>query len=460
MTAKQLKNKLSKKTPLLMSPFGFALAACGGGGSTTETSSDNTGSGGQDEAQAFNRTVLLNPDGEAGVNYNLSATQSVNLPLNGGEVMIVALSASSDGSTTLANEDPLPIKAFQYDDSLGLQDVSSLILEGKPQSVLTRNIILGDFDGNGYEDVFLNNHGSEANTPFPGEANTLLLNDGQKLALANDFNLPTVKDFSHNGSAGDFNGDGYDDLFIINFGSSGLIADYFLFGGSTGFSEPIYVRGNPPEGQFVIETGYEDNLSIPASVSIDVDQNDTIEVLGPKDMGTELGVRFVTLNVSDGKDVIFGVSDVVWAGTSEGAHQAVSADLNGDGFEDALFYGFTPDGNGMLQMLLSTSDGLVDASSQLTDTGGVFPIAQGTLDFKVLDYDRDGDDDILFVRYDEEWSEYGVALQNNGNAVFSLVDFPSDITSVFHILTNSGEQSQFVYVDAQPDEMLVAQVLV
>jgi Ca2+-binding RTX toxin-like protein len=32
MAAKQLKNKLNKKTPLLMSPFGFALAACGGGG--------------------------------------------------------------------------------------------------------------------------------------------------------------------------------------------------------------------------------------------------------------------------------------------------------------------------------------------------------------------------------------------------------------------------------------------
>ena len=45
MTAKQLKNKLSKKTPLLMSPFGFALAACGGGGSTQAISSDNTGNG-------------------------------------------------------------------------------------------------------------------------------------------------------------------------------------------------------------------------------------------------------------------------------------------------------------------------------------------------------------------------------------------------------------------------------
>ena len=32
MMVEQLKNKLIKKTPLLMSPFGFALAACGGGG--------------------------------------------------------------------------------------------------------------------------------------------------------------------------------------------------------------------------------------------------------------------------------------------------------------------------------------------------------------------------------------------------------------------------------------------
>jgi hypothetical protein len=31
MALKQLKNKFNKKTPLLISPFGFALAACGGG---------------------------------------------------------------------------------------------------------------------------------------------------------------------------------------------------------------------------------------------------------------------------------------------------------------------------------------------------------------------------------------------------------------------------------------------
>ena len=35
MKAKQLKNKLNKKkAPLLLSQFGFALAACDGGGSS------------------------------------------------------------------------------------------------------------------------------------------------------------------------------------------------------------------------------------------------------------------------------------------------------------------------------------------------------------------------------------------------------------------------------------------
>ena len=37
MALKQLTNKLSKKTPLLMSPFGFALAACGGGGGSEQS---------------------------------------------------------------------------------------------------------------------------------------------------------------------------------------------------------------------------------------------------------------------------------------------------------------------------------------------------------------------------------------------------------------------------------------
>ena len=271
--------------------------------------------------------------------------------------------------------------------------------------------------------------------------------------------MPTFKDFSHNSSSGDFNGDGYDDIFILNFGSSGVNADYFLLGGPSSFSDPIYVSGIPPEGGVIIETGYEQELSITATVSIDTDQNGTVEVLGTKDMGDELGARFTTLNLDDTANLTMAVSDIVWAGTSEGAHQAVSADLNGDGYDDALFYGFTPNGNGLMQMLLSSDDGLVDASSQLGDTKGVFPVANGILDFKIVDYDNDGGRDILFVRYDADWSQYGIALENDGIANFKAVDFPSDTISVFHILTNSGETSQFLYVD-YASEMLVAEAVV
>jgi hypothetical protein len=41
MKAKLFKEKLNKKTPLLMSPFGFALAACGGGGGGSSANSTN-----------------------------------------------------------------------------------------------------------------------------------------------------------------------------------------------------------------------------------------------------------------------------------------------------------------------------------------------------------------------------------------------------------------------------------
>ena len=47
MMVEQLKNKLSKKTPILMSPLGFALSACGGGGgggAVTNNSSSSTNS--------------------------------------------------------------------------------------------------------------------------------------------------------------------------------------------------------------------------------------------------------------------------------------------------------------------------------------------------------------------------------------------------------------------------------
>ena len=82
MTAKQLKNKLSKKTPLLMSPFGFALAACGGGGE----------SGSPAVAPKLSTVLTLTPSGDETIDmmttssyYRSSATSPISYGLTDGQ---------------------------------------------------------------------------------------------------------------------------------------------------------------------------------------------------------------------------------------------------------------------------------------------------------------------------------------------------------------------------------------
>ena len=60
MKAKLFKKKLSKKTPLLMSPFGFALAACGGGGE----------SGSPAVAPKLSTVLTLTPSGDEKNRYD------------------------------------------------------------------------------------------------------------------------------------------------------------------------------------------------------------------------------------------------------------------------------------------------------------------------------------------------------------------------------------------------------
>jgi len=81
MKAKLFKKKLSKKTPLLMSPFGFALAACGGGGE----------SGSPAVAPKLSTVLTLSPSGDETIDmmttssyYRSSATSPISYGLTDG----------------------------------------------------------------------------------------------------------------------------------------------------------------------------------------------------------------------------------------------------------------------------------------------------------------------------------------------------------------------------------------
>ena len=371
----------------------------------------------------FKNSIDLNDVELSEISLSMSRSAVINLDGFSSEVLIVYTSGSKNNSSPLHNIEPLSLRAFQLHPIYGLQEISSDVFDGEIKSVITRNLILGDYDGNGTTDIFLNNHGTEITSPFPGEKNQLLLNIGGKLSTADDFNVPEFMDFSHNGSSGDYNNDGYDDLFIINFGSSGLNADYVLFGSESGFSNPIFLRGAGSEPNIGDYQFFSEQM--PASVSIDSDQDGTAEIIGPARRHQEQAeMEFITISVNTEKLVQIQELGIYWAGSIEGPHQARSADLNNDGFDDGLFFGFTEDGASIFQMLLSSEDGILDGSLNLGDANGVFDLTQGLLDFKIIDFDLDNDLDILLRGWSEDWHIHGIAFENDGNGVFEETDFP------------------------------------
>jgi len=112
---------------------------------------------------------------------------------------------------------------------------SSLFSGGVPGAVHPREMVTGDFNGDGRTDVFIVDHGYDAN-PFPGHTNVLLLGKAGGGFTNATSKLPTVPDFSHSADAADIDKDGDLDLYVGNIGG-GQSGPYFLINnGAAGFS--------------------------------------------------------------------------------------------------------------------------------------------------------------------------------------------------------------------------------
>lgn len=123
-------------------------------------------------------------------------------------------------------------------------EIQILNLDGTKYSGVTDSIkrvhpregIVGDFNGDGIDDLFIAAHGKDG-PPFPGEQNVLLLSDENGRHVDRSFdNLPQLQAMTHGASAGDIDGDGDLDIAAVvnaNGGASGA-RNYFLINDGNG----------------------------------------------------------------------------------------------------------------------------------------------------------------------------------------------------------------------------------
>lgn len=205
-------------------------------------------------------------------------------------------------------------------------------------SVHPREIVTGDFNGDGRVDVFMASHGYDTD-PFPGEPNRLFLSTTSGSWVDASASLPQLNDFSHSAAVGDINGDGKLDIYVGNiFGQAG-IGPYALINDGTGrFTLDSVIVAAGPGGPLSLASG-----KFTSSLLVDLNNDGRLDLVVGSD-GSGTSPRSLVLwntgsGFTDSRVSILPTGQI--ADDNRIVVDIKNVDLNNDGLEDIVFLSTT-----------------------------------------------------------------------------------------------------------------------
>ena len=289
-----------------------------------------------------------------------------------------------------------PLQILEFQDDGTLLDIAPQLFGGRvPVMEFGRNLVIGDINGDGDDDLVIADHGFDQ-APFPGAPNIVAISDGKGGLTDIGRKFEAQPQFTHTVAVGDFDGDGDEDIFFGNLG----VDDAFI--------------GSVTRGGKVVKT----SVAVPAGVNqfttslgVDLDRDGRDELVLGADNNVDAGARNVVVDLGGPAPVervlpkVKSFSGTLDAGRGVIALDIETTDLNGDGRADLLILhtGVSPFYQGIeIQALQQTAKGgFRDVTSALFSADDVAgAVADGApLEIVVDDFDSDGDDDILLVGF-------------------------------------------------------------